>query len=82
MSQLQHQLRQSGAGWNLQQTGVYDAATVAAVTQFQTAYNVHGDPAGVYGPNSQAMMQQLVAWHVVSGSAGNSQTQGQGQGQG
>jgi peptidoglycan hydrolase-like protein with peptidoglycan-binding domain len=42
-------------------SGVYDDRTAQDVTTFQNRYNVQGDPPGVYGPNSQAMMAQALA---------------------
>jgi hypothetical protein len=49
-------------------TGTYDDRTAQDVTTFQTWYNVQGDPAGVYGPHSQAKMAQVLG---RSGNGGN-----------
>ncbi|WP_370082397.1 peptidoglycan-binding protein [Streptacidiphilus sp. MAP12-16] len=55
---LQSQLRDLGIT-NRSPTGTFDQRTERDVEQFQYWYNVQGDPAGVYGPNSQAMMASL-----------------------
>jgi Putative peptidoglycan binding domain len=46
----------------LQASGDYDQQTENAVATFQYWYNVHGDPQGVYGPNSQARMARLMRY--------------------
>jgi peptidoglycan hydrolase-like protein with peptidoglycan-binding domain len=51
-------------------TGVYDDRTAQDVTTFQSWYNVQGDPPGVYGPNSQAKMAQVLAGKGGSGGNG------------
>ncbi|WP_133260093.1 peptidoglycan-binding domain-containing protein [Streptacidiphilus pinicola] len=62
---LQQDLRQLWID-RRQPSGTYDDRTAQDVSTFQSWYNVQGDPAGVYGPNSQAKMAQ-----VLAGNGGN-----------
>ncbi len=50
---------------NLAQDGKYSAATAKAVAQFQRDFNVTGDPAGVYGANTEAALKQVIhLWNI------------------
>jgi hypothetical protein len=44
----------------LDASGTYDSRTEQDVSTFQRRYRVRGDPDGVFGPNSQARMNQLI----------------------
>ncbi|MHA6759630.1 peptidoglycan-binding domain-containing protein [Streptacidiphilus sp. PAMC 29251] len=43
--------------------GTFDSRTELDVSTFQLWYGVQGDPDGVFGPNSQARMNQLLQHH-------------------
>ena len=62
VSTLQSQLRALWIDPGLKVDGRYGSRTERDVATFQIWFGVQGDPQGVYGPNSQAMMaQQLQA---------------------
>ncbi|MFC1400214.1 MULTISPECIES: peptidoglycan-binding protein [Streptacidiphilus] len=62
VSTLQSQLRALWVDPGLKVDGNYGSRTERDVATFQIWFGVQGDPQGVYGPNSQAMMaQQLQA---------------------
>ncbi|MEZ0068274.1 hypothetical protein ABIA32_004298 [Streptacidiphilus sp. MAP12-20] len=58
---LQQNLRALWIDRGLKASGTYDDRTASDVTTFQIWYNVQGDPSGVYGPNSQAKMAEVLA---------------------
>ncbi|MFH0518689.1 peptidoglycan-binding protein [Streptomyces sp. M41] len=41
--------------------GEYDARVTEAVAKFQTAKQVDGDPAGVYGPNTRRALEAVTS---------------------
>ncbi|MBF9073099.1 peptidoglycan-binding domain-containing protein [Streptacidiphilus fuscans] len=67
---LQQDLRALWIDRGLQPSGTYDQRTEQDVASFQVWYGVQGDPSGVYGPNSQAKMAQLMA-RGNNGGGGN-----------
>ncbi|WP_161789812.1 peptidoglycan-binding domain-containing protein [Streptacidiphilus neutrinimicus] len=69
MSALQQDLRQVHID-HRRPTGVYDDRTAQDVSTFQSWYGVQGDPDGVYGPNTQAMMAQVLAGNGGGGGNG------------
>jgi hypothetical protein len=68
---LQQDLRALWIDRGLQPSGAYDQRTEQDVASFQVWYGVQGDPSGVYGPNSQAKMAQLMASQGNNGGGGN-----------
>ena len=56
--ELQQRLLQLRWVYNGQAHGRYDTQTREAVARFQNAYGVTGDPAGVYGPNTRAVLEE------------------------
>ena len=60
---LQSELSQLWVDRDLPATGTFDNRTQQDVATFQVWYGVHGDPSGVFGPNSQARMNQLFHHH-------------------
>ncbi|WP_042444773.1 peptidoglycan-binding protein [Streptacidiphilus jiangxiensis] len=59
--ELQQDLRALHIDHHLQPTGVYDQQTAQDVIMFQACENVTDDPAGVFGPATQAAMQDALA---------------------
>ncbi|MDT0306076.1 peptidoglycan-binding domain-containing protein [Streptomyces sp. DSM 44917] len=57
VAELQRRLRQLRWVYTGPVTGVYDRGTAEAVTRFQIAYGVEGDPEGVYGPPTRAALE-------------------------
>ncbi|WP_037605024.1 peptidoglycan-binding domain-containing protein [Streptacidiphilus rugosus] len=68
---LQHELRSLWIDRGLHATGVYDDQTAADVATFQIWYDVQGDPPGVFGPNSQAKMADLMSGNGGRQGGGN-----------
>ncbi|MEY9871181.1 hypothetical protein ABH931_000646 [Streptacidiphilus sp. MAP12-33] len=58
--QLQQDLREVHIDRHLYPSGVYDQQTAEDVVMFQACENVTDDPAGVYGPATQAAMQDAL----------------------
>ncbi len=60
---LQGELSSLWIDRDLPASGTYDTRTEQDVATFQIWYGVKGDPAGVFGPNSQARMDKLFHHH-------------------
>lgn len=69
VADLQRRLAQVWA-YHGRDTGTFDRRTEDAVTTFQVWYGVHGDPSGVYGPNTRAALERATS--PSSGSSGSS----------
>jgi len=60
---LQSELSSLRVDHGLPASGTYDTRTQRDVSTFQHRYGVQGDPDGVFGPNSQTRMHQVLHQH-------------------